>query len=129
MTGTETTHSDAAIAPELADLELSDIADGPAAAAFLAAGIGVFTLGLLTTLAVVNESLKDFLADFQGSVGVGPLAGKTTVAVIVWAAAWLVLSLLWWRRDVEIRTSFWIGLAFGVLGAVGTFPTFFEAFE
>ena len=129
MSSTEAHPSDVEVAPELAGLELADIPDGPAAATFLAAGIGVFTLGLLTTLAVINGNLKDFLADFQGSVGVGPLAGKTIVSVVVWAVAWLVLSLLWWRRDVDVRKAFWIGLVLGVLGAIGTFPTFFEAFE
>ena len=61
--------------PELASLNMADKPDGPAAAAMVAAGIGIFVLGLLTTLAVPWTDLKDFLADFQLGQGVGPLAG------------------------------------------------------
>ena len=43
----------------------------------VSAGFGIFVLGLLTTLAEASEGIKDFLEDFQGSVDVGPLAGKT----------------------------------------------------
>ena len=120
---------DADVAPELAPLDLADKPDGPAAAAMVAAGIGIFVLGLLTTLAVVSESLNDFLADFQGSRGVGPLAGKTILAVAAWAASWAGLHLVWRDRAVDLRRPFWIGLMLGVLGAIGTFPPFFEAFE
>ncbi|MCZ7526519.1 MAG: hypothetical protein M5U14_09185 [Acidimicrobiia bacterium] len=129
MTEPVPTHHDAEVAPELAALDLPDKPDGPAAATMVAAGIGIFVLGLLTTLAAASESVADFLADFQGSVGVGPLAGKTTLAMIAWLVSWAALGALWWRKDVDIRTAFWIGVALGALGAVGTFPTFFEAFE
>jgi hypothetical protein len=120
---------DAEIAPELAGLDLPDLPDGPAAAAMVAAGVGIFVLGLLTTFAVFWTGLKDFLADFQGSRGVGPLAGKTTLAVAIWLVSWVVLHLAWRNKDVDLRRMFYIGMALGLLGALGTFPPFFEAFE
>ncbi len=115
-------------APELASLNLADKPDGPAAAAMVAAGIGIFMLGLLTTLAVPWADLKDFLADFQAGRGVGPLAGKTVLAVVVWALSWGVLHFRWRDKDVDLKKMFSIGAFLGILGAVGTFPPFFERF-
>lgn len=122
-------HNDVEVAPELEGLDLKDKPDGPAAAVMIASGLGVFTLGLLTTLAVINGSVKSFLEWFQFDQGVGALAGKSTVAVIVFFIAWLVLYLLWRDKDVDLKKSFYIGLGLGILGAIGTFPPFFEMFE
>ena len=122
-------HNDAEVAPELAPLDLAPKPDGPAAAAMIASGLGIFTLGLLTTLAVINGSVKSFLDWFAFDQGVGPLAGKSTVAVIVFFVAWLVLYLLWRGKDVVLKKAFYIGLGLGILGAIGTFPPFFEWFE
>ena len=115
-------------APELASLNLADKPDGPAAAAMVAAGIGIFMLGLLTTLAVPWADLKDFLADFQAGRGVGPLAGKTVLAVVVWAVSWGILHFRWRDKDVDLKKMFSIGVFLGILGALGTFPPFFERF-
>lgn len=123
------TRQDGQVPPELAELDLVDKEDGPAAAAVISAGVGIFVLGLLTTLAVISESLKEFLTDFQGSVGVGALAGKTTLAVVAWLISWGILAFTLRDKDVDFRASFYIGLALGILGAIGTFPPFFEAFE
>ena len=115
--------------PELEELGLEDRPDGPGAAVILAAGLGIFVLGLLTTLAEASESIKGRLEDFQGSVAAGPLAGKTILASLTFAVAWLILGLVWRRRELDIQKWFWIALALGILGAIGTFPTFFQAFE
>jgi hypothetical protein len=120
---------DEELAPELAGLSLAPRGDGPAAAATLAAGFGVFVLGLLTTLAVISASLKGFLEDFQGSVGVGSLAGKTTLAMAAWLVSWAALALVWKGRDVRLRTVALVALVLTILGLIGTFPPFFEAFE
>ncbi|MCL1693831.1 MAG: hypothetical protein M3096_09115 [Actinomycetia bacterium] len=122
-------HDDEGVAPELAPLDLADKPDGPAAAVMIASGLGVFTLGLMTTLAVINGSVKSFLEWFQFDQGVGALAGKSTVAVLVFFVAWLVLYLIWREKDVVLKTSFYIGLGLGILGVIGTFPPFFEWFE
>ena len=128
MTSTHTDH-DIEVAPELAGLDLVDKPDGPGAAAMLAAGIGVFVLGFLTTAAVISSSVKDFLLKWEWGQGVGPLAGKTTLASIAFFGSWLVFHLLWRHKDVDIKKVFTIGLVLGLLGALGAFPTFFEAFE
>jgi len=122
-------HDDESVAPELAPLNLDPKPDGPAAAVMIASGLGVFTLGLMTTLAVINGSVKSFLEWFQFDQGVGALAGKSTVSVLVFFVAWLVLWLIWRQKDVVLKTSFYIGLGLGILGVIGTFPPFFEMFE
>jgi hypothetical protein len=129
-TGTQAEHTrhDEAVAPQLAELQLADKPDGPAAAAMIAAGLGVFALGLLTTLAAAYEEVGEFLAEFDFVDGVGPLAGKTILAVIVWAVAWLILGVAWRGKDSNLRRMFALGLFLGILGAIGTFPPFFEAF-
>ena len=120
--------SDVERAPEIAQLGLEPRPDGPAAATILAAGIGMFTLGLLTTLNEAWTGLHDWLEKWEFDRGVGPLAGKTTLAVIVWAVSWLVLGLAWRRKDVNLKTWFWVALVLGALGFVGTFPPIFTAF-
>jgi fluoride ion exporter CrcB/FEX len=123
------TPHDVKIAPELGPLNLADKPDGPGAAAMLAAGIGIFVLGLLTTGAVISSGLKDFLLKWEWGQGVGPLAGKTTIASLAFFASWGLLHMAWRNKDVDIKKIFMIGLILGILGAIGTFPTFFEAFE
>jgi hypothetical protein len=58
---------------------------GKALAAMVAAGVGCAALGVLTTLAELSPGLKNVLNFYDP---VGPLSGKTTVAVIVWLIAW-----------------------------------------
>ena len=62
---------------------------GPAAAAILAAAVGVFVIGLATNLAEVSADLKNALNWWNPA---GPLTGKTGVGVIVWLIAWAVLG-------------------------------------
>ena len=122
-------HDDVKVAPELEGLNLTDKPDGPGAAVMISAGIGIFVLGLLTTLAVISGDVKSFLLWWEWGQGVGPLAGKSTLAVLSWLISWLILDLLWRKKDVELKPAFYIGLTLGILGAIGTFPPFFELFH
>jgi hypothetical protein len=121
-------HHDEEHAPELAELRLADRPDGPAAAAMLAAGIGIFGLGLLTVLSEVSVPIHDFLEQLEFGRGVGPLAGKTTLAVLAWALSWIVLALAWRGRDVNLKAWFTTALVLGILGVLGTFPPIFLSF-
>lgn len=110
----------------LKDIEFEDKPEGPISAAILAAGIGVFALGLFTTLAESSASLK---ADvFEWTTRVGPLSGKTSLAVVVWLVAWAVLHMVLREKPFETRRALTICLVLVGLGIVGTFPTFFQAF-
>lgn len=105
--------------------EYTDKPEGPIAAAILAAGIGAFALGILTTLAEANESIKEFLNLYDP---VGPLSGKTTGAVIIWLVAWAILHLMYRTKAVESRKELAASLVLIGLGVLGTFPIFFQAF-
>lgn len=100
--------------------------NGEAAAAVVAAGIGTAALGLLTTLAAASRGIQSFL-NFYAPVG--PLSGKSIVAVVVWIAAWVFLHAAWRDRHLMPRTVAWIALGLVVLGLAGTFPLVFGAFE
>jgi hypothetical protein len=120
---------DASIAPELAPLNLQAKPDGFGAAAFISAGVGVFMLGVFTTHAVISSGVKSFHDRWALDQGVGPLAGKSTVSVIIWLITWAVLYLMWRKKDANLKTAFYIGAGLGVLGVIGTFPPFFELFH
>jgi fluoride ion exporter CrcB/FEX len=124
-----TKHKDTVIdAPELEPLDLSDKPDGPGAAMMISAGIGMFVLGVLTVLAEASTSAKTWLETWQWGQGVGPLAGKTTIATLVSVLSLVVLWAIWRKKDINIKMAFYIGLTLGILGALGTFPTFYQMF-
>jgi hypothetical protein len=99
--------------------------DGPLAAVLLAAGIGSFALGLLTTLAEASTGFRDRLVL---SAGVGPLSGKTVWATVIFVIAWAVLYAQLRHRDVLLRSATIAFLVLTMLGLLGTFPIFFQAF-
>ena len=99
--------------------------DGLAAAALLAAGVGAFVLGLLTTLAEASMGIHDFL---QFNDRVGPLSGKTIIAAIVYFGALLVFALVWRGRELSLKPVVTVAGVLLLLGFLGTFPIFFQAF-
>jgi len=102
-----------------------DPPEGPVSAAIIAGGLGATALGALTTLAEANADAKEWL---QWDDGVGPLAGKTGMAVIIWLVSWVVLHLVYRHKAFESRKALSIGLLLVAVGVLGTFPTFFQAF-
>jgi fluoride ion exporter CrcB/FEX len=107
------------------DQHFEDKPEGPVSAAIIAGGIGAFALGLLTTLAEANETIKGWL---ELKASVGPLSGKTTLAVLAWLVAWGILHGVLRSIRHETRRAFTIALILIALGVIGTFPTFFQAF-
>ena len=99
--------------------------DGPLAAVLLAAGIGSFALGLLTTLAEASTGFRDRLVL---NAGVGPLSGKTIWATVIFLVAWAILAARLRNRDGLLRSATTIFVVLTVLGLLGTFPIFFQAF-
>lgn len=105
---------------------ISERTNGPAAAAILAAGIGVFVLGLFTVLAAANEGIKNAITFYNPS---GPLSGKTTLGVLAWLISWPVLHFMWGRSTVNLNRIMIVALALVALGVLFTFPPVYEAFE
>lgn len=83
---------------------------GPAAAAVLAAGLGLFALALSQLLSEVSDPWKQTMqqlgnAWMPGAPGIGPYSGKETVALIVWLGSWALLHVLLKKRDVNLIAS------------------------
>ena len=99
--------------------------NGPAAAALLAAGIGSLALGLFVILAEASNSVKNALNFYNP---VGPLSGKTTVAIVIWILSWMILHSSWKNKQVSFAGVFTASLILIILGLLGTFPPFFDLF-
>jgi len=110
---------------ESRELHEVDRPTGPVAAALVATGIGAFTLGLLTTLNEASTGIHDFL---QFTDEVGPLGGKTILAVIAYFGSWAALHALWRRQNPVLRPLLITAAVLVGLGILGTFPVFFQAF-
>jgi len=98
---------------------------GKTLAALVAAGVGSAVVGVLTTLAELSPGLKNVL-DFYDPVG--PLSGKTTMAVIVWLIVWYTLARRWHARPPVLKSALVATFVLIAVGFVGTFPLFFELF-
>jgi hypothetical protein len=107
------------------EVEYPDRPEGPISAAIIAGGIGALALGVVTSLAEASTRVADGL---EWSKRVGPLSGKTIVAVLVWLVAWGVLHLVYRNRPLETRVALIIALVLIALGVLGTFPKFFQLF-
>ena len=106
-------------------MEETRVETGPASAAIIAGGVGAFVLGLMTTGAEAIPGLREAL---NLTNPVGPLSGKTVVAVVAWLISWAILHFVWKDRDFNINTAFMIALLLSGLGVLLTFPLVFEAF-
>ena len=113
------------LAESPAGIAYVDKPEGPIAAAVIAGGVGAAALGVVTTLAEASTDVKDAL---DWNADVGPLSGKTLVAVIVWLVAWAILHVMLRGRPFETRRALTVSLVLVGVGVVGTFPTFFQAF-
>jgi hypothetical protein len=99
--------------------------NGSAAAAILAAGIGSIILAILTIAADHSAGLKTLFVFYRPT---GPLSGVTTVAVVAWILAWLILDRLWFRRDVSLRMVNIVSIVLLVLSLLATFPPIGDLF-
>ena len=100
------------------------LANGPAAAAILAAGIGCFAFGLATTVEHTVGPGRQALTLYPA---VGSHSGTTAVAVVVWVATWCALHSRWRALEVDFSRVFLGALLLIALGTLGTFPPFYEA--
>ncbi len=100
--------------------------DGPAAAAVLAAGIGLAVTGIIATLA---EAIASFGKALVWVRPVGDLSGKTIIGIVVWLVAWIILGQMWKDQDVKYRPIVIISAVLLVVGLLTTFPPFFDLFS
>lgn len=96
--------------------------NGSIAGAMLAGGIGCFFLGLIISLTEGSKAIGNMLNFYDP---VGPLSGKTIVAVVLWLVAWGVLASKWQDQSVDFGKVYKLSLILVGLGLLGTFPLFF----
>jgi len=97
-------------------------------AAFLASGLGSLALGITVLLTEMKATAASVQNALKWVGPVGPLSGKTTVAVIVFIVSWVALYFGLKNRAVKLGTMFIISLVLVVLGLLLTFPPVFEIF-
>jgi hypothetical protein len=107
-------------------IPFADKPEGPISAAIIAAGFGALVMGIVTTIGEASTSAADWLAF---SDRVGPLSGKVVITVCAWLACWVGLHLALRRSRYESTRALMFALILIGLGVIGTFPTFFQAFE
>jgi hypothetical protein len=97
--------------------------NGSIVAAMLASGIGCFVYGILICMAQGSKAIGGILNFYDP---VGPLSGKTTVAVVVWLVAWVILGSKWKDQQVDFGKMYKVTLILVGLGLLGSFPPFFD---
>jgi hypothetical protein len=103
-----------------------DLANGPGAAAILAAGIGCAAVGILAFAGDASDAIGKVLNFYNP---VGTLSGVTTIAIIIWLVAWFFLNRQWRMKTVamaRINIAAFVGLAIGLLL---TFPPFMDLLQ
>lgn len=100
--------------------------NGDAVAAVVAGAIGSMILGLLTFGAELSAGLKTALTL---SAPVGPLAGKTAFAVVIWLVAWLALHRAWKGQNKDLSQWLRISWVLIAIGFILTFPPVFTMFH
>lgn len=100
--------------------------NGPVAAALLSAGIGSTIFGL-------SVFFSDLSAGFATAMNwlkpVGPLSGKSSVGVLAFFLAWVILNNLWKGKDIDFDRISKIAVVLLVVGLITTFPPFWGLFH
>jgi hypothetical protein len=116
---------------EIAELQARGLAaeikrNGAGAAAMVAAAVGVFAIGLLTTLAAASEDVKDWLNWYNPA---GPLSGKTTLGTIIWLVVWIGAHYVLRRKEVNLNKMAMVSAVILAIGLLLMFPPIFQLFE
>lgn len=99
--------------------------NGSGAAAILSAGIGSFAVASFAIAADKSAFVKNLFVFYKPS---GALSGETTVAILLWLAAWAILEWRWRKRTVSLRRINVIAFALLGLSVLLTFPPIGDLF-
>ena len=102
----------------------TEVPNGPAMAAILAAGFGSFAMGVFV---ILNETGLFTAPALYGPAG--GVSGRTTFATLTWLIAWFVLHRRWASREVAAPRVFAITLVLIALGIILTFPPVWRLVE
>lgn len=103
----------------------SGLPNGPGAAAILSAGIGSFAVAFFAIAADKSSLVKSLLVFYKPT---GALSGETTVAILLWLAAWAILDWRWRKRTVNLQRITIIALGLLGLSLLLTFPPIGDLF-
>jgi hypothetical protein len=95
--------------------------NGPVSAALLAGGIGSAVLGLVTLIYELADK-SAFAKAMVWSKPVGGLSGKSSLGIIAFFLAWVILHFVWKDKDTNFARISSISIALLVVGLLGTFP-------
>jgi hypothetical protein len=107
------------------EMSLADVKTGPAAAAFIAGGIGAGALGLIVP---ISEAIPAFKTSLAWNSGVGPLTGKALIPTLLFFVVFVVLGLAFRDKNVNLRIALTVGFVGLIIGLLGTFPPFYDLF-
>lgn len=97
--------------------ETTDVVNGAALAAYLAAGVGAFAVGFVV---ILNEA--GLFAAPALYAPAGGVSGRTTIAAVIWLVAWAVLHSRWKSRQIEGRRVHLATVILMLLGIVLSLP-------
>jgi hypothetical protein len=112
--------------PQHQETDADALPNGTGAAAILAAGIGCAAVGILAFAGDASDRIGQLLNFYNPT---GTLSGVTTVAILVWVVAWLILDRLWHGRTVSMTSINVIAFTGLIVGFLLTFPPFMDLLQ
>jgi hypothetical protein len=99
-------------------------ATGPIWAAILAAALGCAVMGVLTFFTEMSPRMAKLMTFIKPA---GNLSGVTTLTILVWIIAWILLHRCWKTRTIKFGGLVLTASLFLILiGLLGTFPPFID---
>jgi hypothetical protein len=109
------------VAADERTMEAASLPNGPAAAALFSAGLGCALLGILSFAADAWKGVATLLTFYRPT---GPLSGVTTLAIVVWLMAWVILAARWRSKTLNISKMNAATFVLIAIGLLLTFPPF-----
>lgn len=100
--------------------------ENKALASLIASGVGALTLAILICAAEASPKAKAFLNFYNP---VGPLSGKTILAVAAYFLSWIILTLFFSKKNIDENISLKITFALLALGLLFSFPPVYMMLE
>ncbi len=95
------------------------IPNGSAAAAILAAGIGILVFAVTAFAGDKSPAIKSDLIFYKPT---GPLSGVALIGVVCWILCWVLLEWRWGKKTVSGKSVCTASLVLLALGLLLTFP-------
>lgn len=102
------------------------LANGPGAAAILAAGVASAALGVLALASDAWPAVHRLLNVWRPT---GPLSGVTTATTVIWLASWAAFHQRWAQREVELKRINLIAFGLLAVGLLLTFPPLMDLIQ